>query len=172
MTEEILDIVNDKDEIIGQASHAEMHKLQLMHHVVIAMVLNEEDEVLLQLRAKNKSAHPSHWSFSMGGHVRHGETYEKALKREAREEIGITISEDQCVLKGQGKLKEQSGADVLYRAYEVRYDGPIEEHTEEVDAVQFVTWKELRTMIDDGKEKIHPQMITALKSHWAKELGY
>lgn len=29
MTEEILDIVNEKDEIVGQASHEEIHKKKL-----------------------------------------------------------------------------------------------------------------------------------------------
>lgn len=171
MTDEILDIVTEKDEVTGNASYQKIHSDRLMHHVAIAMVINSSGKVLLQLRAKTKSAHPLNWSFSMGGHVRHGETYTSGLKREAKEEIGVNFSENDFLLKGEGILTEQSGAKVFYKAFEVMYDGPVEEKTEEVDAIRFVSWEELCRMILDGKEKMHPQMVEALKRHWGSELG-
>lgn len=171
MKEEILDIVNEKDEIVGNATYDEIHKEKLLHHVAIGFLVNDADEVLLSLRSSTKTAHPSTWSFSMGGHVRHGEDYLQAIVREGKEEIGVTFPKDTFVVKGKGVMKEQSGAEVLYQMYQVRYDGPIEEKTDEVDAVQFVTWPDLKKMINEGKEKMHPQMVVGLQRHFAKELG-
>lgn len=171
MKKEILDVVNEKDEIIGQASYEKIHKEKIPHHVVFAFLLNSNGEILLQLRAKTKSAYPEHWSFSFGGHVRHGESYEEGLIREAKEEVGVTFDKKDFRFKGKGKLTESTGGFILYSLYEVSFDGPIEEHTEEVDAVQFVDFPTLRKFLEEGKEKIHPQVVDIIKQYYSKELG-
>ena len=171
MKEEILDIVNEKDEIIGRASYEKIHSKKLLHRVVSAFLINDAGDVLLQLRSKDKSAYPSHWSFSMGGHVRHGETYAKALLREAKEEVGVALGQERIIYKGKSIFIEHSGAKVIHELHEIFYDGPIEETTEEVAAVQFISWQDLRLLIDENKEKLHPQMVQALRLYWKKELG-
>jgi len=58
-----------------------------MRNVVNALLLREA-KVLLARRDPSRKAYPNLWSFP-GGHVEQGETFEQALVREAREEIGI-----------------------------------------------------------------------------------
>src|SRR5690242_7418306 len=99
MTEEILDIVDEKDTVIGQAEYDKVHDQKLLHRVVHAMVINDVGELLLQLRSAHKKSFPLHWSFSVGGHVRHTETYEKALIREAKEEIGLSFKKKAFIFK-------------------------------------------------------------------------
>lgn len=171
MTEEILDIVDEHDNIVGKAPYEQVHAEKLLHHVVFALIFNDAGEILLQLRAKTKNAYPSHWSFSMGGHVRHSESYLQGLVREAKEEVGVDFSEHDFVFKGKGILTESTGGSIVYQLYEVHYDGPIEEKTEEVDAVQFVDFSTLKKMLDEGKEKMHPQTVKAFKRFYAKELA-
>lgn len=168
MKKEILDLINEKDEVIGQESYDVIHKDKLLHRVTSAMLFNNAGEVLLQLRAKEKSAYPLHWSFSMGGHVRHNETYLNGLVREAEEEVGVVFLPSDFVFKGKGKFVEKAGAPVLYQIYTTIYDGPIEERNEEVEAVQFVSPEVLKKMLEDRKEKIHPAMATVLRAHWSE----
>jgi len=58
-----------------------------MNDVAAAILINEEEKLLLYLR-DNKSTipYPNHWSL-LGGHVEDGETLIQALKRELQEEI-------------------------------------------------------------------------------------
>lgn len=169
---EILDIVNEIDEIIGKAPYETIHAEKSLHRVVSAILINNHGEVLLQLRAKSKSAYPLHWSFSMGGHVRHGENYGKAIVREAKEEIEVTLLEKDFVYRGKRIVTEHSGAKVQHALHEVRYDGPIQEtKNEEVAAVQFVDFPTLKKMIDEKKVLLHPQMIEMLQSFYRDELS-
>lgn len=169
---EILDIINDNNEIIGSASYEKIHKEKLPHRVVSAMLKNSKGQLLLQLRSEKKSAYPLHWSFSAGGHVRKGENYLSALIRETKEEVEIDCAVDDFIYKGKGTFVEHSGAVVTYEAYEILYDGPIEEvANEEVAAVQFADFPTIKKMIEEKKEKFQPALVQVLKDHWGKELG-
>lgn len=55
-----------------------------------AMILNEENKMLLLLKRKKARNEGGKWCF-LGGEVEFGETLEQAVKREAKEEIGCEI---------------------------------------------------------------------------------
>ena len=57
---------------------------------------NGEKEILLQLR-QNIGYMDNMYDFACSGHVEKGESYTTALVREAKEEIGITVKEDDLV---------------------------------------------------------------------------
>ena len=40
MTEEIFDVVNERDEVVGQQPRSEVHRLGLMHRSVHVLVFN------------------------------------------------------------------------------------------------------------------------------------
>ena len=51
MTEEIFDVVNERDEVIGQQPRSEVHRLGLMHRAVHVLVFNAAGQVFLQKRS-------------------------------------------------------------------------------------------------------------------------
>lgn len=53
-----------------------------------AFIINDKDELLLQLR--NKAPEREYWSIP-GGKVELFETFEKAVKREVKEETGVDV---------------------------------------------------------------------------------
>ena len=53
------------------------------------LFLLRDDEVLLQLR-QNTGFMDGHWAAAAAGHVERGETAYDAVRREAREELGLT----------------------------------------------------------------------------------
>ncbi len=86
---ELLDIVNEKDEIIGVASKEEIHEKILLHRFVHVFVETSEGKVVVQQRSRHKKKGPLKFDAAVGGHVKSGESYEAAAKREMIEELGV-----------------------------------------------------------------------------------
>jgi isopentenyl-diphosphate Delta-isomerase len=86
---EILEIVDHHDRVIGTATRAEIHRRGLMHRSVHIFVFNASGEIYVQRRSEAKDRHPSKLDSSAAGHVDPGESYESAAMRELGEELGI-----------------------------------------------------------------------------------
>jgi isopentenyldiphosphate isomerase len=91
MREEIFDVVNERDEVVGRRPRSEVHRLGLMHRAVHLLVFNRLGQVFLQKRSKNKDRQPGVWDSSASGHLNLGEGYEACAIREAQEEIGLRL---------------------------------------------------------------------------------
>lgn len=90
--EEIFDIVNENDQVIGQAKRSEVHKNRnLIHRSIGVVVFNGNGEVFLQQRSAGKDTDPFKWTISCSGHVNKGSTYEESAHRELTEELGVDL---------------------------------------------------------------------------------
>lgn len=87
--DEVFDVVNEADEVIGQSSRKEIHEKGLIHRAVHILVRNKHGDILLQKRSPWKDRHPGVWDSSAAGHVDAGETYTQAAIREIGEELGM-----------------------------------------------------------------------------------
>jgi isopentenyldiphosphate isomerase len=89
--EEILDLVNEADEVIGQVSRTRAWAERLPVRFINAFVVNSSGQLWIPRRAASKSMFPNCLDMSVGGHVISGETYLEAFKRETLEEIGVDV---------------------------------------------------------------------------------
>ena len=72
----------------------ENYKSRLATNLFLTRINDEgKKEILLQLR-QNTGYMDNKYDFACSGHVEKGETFKSALVREAKEEIGIEIDED------------------------------------------------------------------------------
>jgi len=92
MPEEIFDIVNERDEVIGRETRSQVHRLGLRHRAVHVLAFNSRGKVFLQKRSMQKDRQPGLWDSSASGHLESGERYDDCALREAREEIGLELS--------------------------------------------------------------------------------
>jgi len=90
--EEWFPVVDPEGKITGAAPRSICHngKSKLLHPVVHLHLLNREGKIFLQKRSPEKDIQPGKWDTSTGGHVAIGENIEEALKREVKEEIGLS----------------------------------------------------------------------------------
>jgi len=91
MSEEIFDIVNERDEVVGQNTRREVHRLGLKHRAVHVLVFNARGEIFLQKRSMKKDIAAGKWDSSASGHLDTGENYDACAVREVREEIGLHL---------------------------------------------------------------------------------
>lgn len=91
MTEEIFDVVNERDEVVGRQTRREVHRLGLMHRAVHVLVFNAAGRIFLQKRSMKKDRQPGVWDSSASGHVDSGEDYDACALRELGEELGLQL---------------------------------------------------------------------------------
>lgn len=97
MPEELLEVVDENDKVIGSATRAMVHQQGLLHREIHVWVVRG-GEVLFQRRSPTKDTNPNMLDASVGGHVGIRQTYREAAVRELEEEIGLRISPDDLVL--------------------------------------------------------------------------
>jgi len=159
---EYLDIINEKDEVIGTASMEEAHQQKLPHRIVHIFIFNKENKMALQLRSQYKSFCPNHWCTPVGGHVRAGETYEQAAFRECKEELGVKL---EITSTHKDIYEDGLGNKLFLTTYKAITDGPFNINPEEVQKVEFFTLEQIQSMINSG-EKFHPELLFLLKKHF------
>ena len=96
--EEILDVVNAEDKVIGQIARGDMMSLtkkpnQYLRAVEI-FLQRPDGAIYLPRRSKEKSIAPGGYDLSAAGHINSGESYSEACVREVKEELGIDTSID------------------------------------------------------------------------------
>ena len=137
MAEEIFDIVNERDEVIGQAPRKEVHARGLWHRAVHVLVFNASGQVFLQKRSMKKDSAPGKWDSSSSGHLDTGEDYDACAVREVREEIGIQLTEPPQRLFKVDACRE-TGWEFCW-IYQARSEGPFILHPEEIEAGDWFT---------------------------------
>src|SRR5260370_28968628 len=92
MAEEIFDVVDENDRVIGRAPRSVVHAEKRLHRAVHVFVFNSRGELLLQKRSATKDEYPLCYTSSASGHLSAGEDYETAAPRELEEELGLSGS--------------------------------------------------------------------------------
>ena len=91
VTDERLDLVNERDEVVGQILRTDPALRWERVRVINAFLRNSRGELWIPRRSPGKSLYPNALDVSVGGAVQSGETYEEAFRREAREELNLEI---------------------------------------------------------------------------------
>jgi hypothetical protein len=138
----------------------------LLHPVVHLHVFNSKGEVYLQRRPQWKDIQPGRWDTAVGGHLDYGETPAEALRREVREELGITDFTAETVDKYvfESRLERE----LVYVSRTV-YDGEIRPSADELDGGRFWSVQEIRQAIGTGV--LTPNFESEFRRCFGRELG-
>jgi|SRR5438552_1635795 len=132
MVEEIFDVVNERDEVIGQRPRSEIHRLKLNHRAVHVLVFNSRGELFLQKRSMKKDCFPGTWDSSASGHVASGESYDACCVRELREEIGLEPAKPPKRLF-KVAARPETGQEFVW-VYRCAAEGPLRLEPEEIES--------------------------------------
>lgn len=146
---ELLPIVDENGNIVGKATRDECHSgSKLLHPVVHLHVFDPEGRLYLQLRLERKRIQPGKWDTAVGGHVDFGETVPEALRRETREELGITEFEPTAA--GVYIFESDIEREMVHVFYTV-VDKSVPKPSAELAGGKFFTAKEIGIFAEKGK---------------------
>ena len=97
--DEIFDVCNANDQVIGRARRADVHANNLLHRAVHIWVFRSTGQLVVQLRSASKDQYPCALTSSASGHLDTGEDYLTAGLRELGEELGLGGFDLQFVVK-------------------------------------------------------------------------
>jgi isopentenyldiphosphate isomerase len=93
--EELLDLVDDQDKVIGTVTRGEVDSqlLDLPGSVRAAdcFMVNSQGQIWVPRRTAHKQVAPNGLDFSAGEHVQAGESYQQAMIRGFKEELNMEI---------------------------------------------------------------------------------
>lgn len=146
---EILDIVDENDNVIGQQSKRDVHAgKNILHREVGVLIFDEQNRILLQQRSFKKRFSPGAWTISAIGHVPAGKTPEEAAHMELTEELGfdtkLTFLEKRMYVSG-----DHVSFGFLYTGI-FPSDGVIKIEEEEVVQARFANAEDVAQMKKDG----------------------
>jgi mutator protein MutT len=156
--QEVLDIVDENNQVVGSAPYNEVYSKRLNHRIVHVLVFNGKGEIFLQMRSAKKEFCPGHWVTSAGGHVQKGETYEQAAKRELKEELGVDAS---LTLIHESPYDHYKMRKFL-QVFRAVYSGPFKINTEEVAGGRWFSVADVRDMVRKN-QLIHPELAHVIE---------
>lgn len=151
MKDELFPIVDLQGNTVGSATREECHSgSMLLHPVVHLHIVDEDGNILLQRRSRNKDIQPRKWDTAVGGHVDYGETVETALRRETLEELGIELTGPKHLLRYDFKNDREHELVNTFYIKVVRGDFNAVYDPVEIDEIRFWSPQEVKEAIGNG----------------------
>lgn len=155
--DELLDIVDEKDNVICQDTKENKFKKELISRNVAIFII-DNNKLLIGKRSASKRSFPNRYDLATCGNVKAGENYPEAAKRELKEELNIT-----CDLKFCGKLFNRFREKNLMIKYFTgiflgNYSGGIKLNDELVE-IKRLTINEVERLINKNKDMFTPGFI-------------
>jgi isopentenyldiphosphate isomerase len=144
--DEVLDVVDREDRVIGRAPRGEVYARGLLHRCVFVQARDAEGRIFVHRRTASKLVFPSRYDMFVGGVLGAGESYARAALREAEEELGVSgLPEPVPLFKF---LYDGEGGAWWSYVYEVRCTLPVAPQVSEVAWHAFVDEEELLRRLD------------------------
>jgi isopentenyldiphosphate isomerase len=146
--DEILDIVDENDRVVGQSPRGEAYAKGLRHRCVFIQARDARDRLFVHRRTPAKLVFPSLYDMFVGGVVGAGESYDEAALREAEEELGVTgLPRPEFLFKFL--YDDGAGRTWWSAVYQVACDLPVSPQPEEVAWHDFLPEEEVRQRLTE-----------------------
>lgn len=156
MMEEMVVLVSENDEVLGQMEKMAAHENGILHRAFSVFLFNDNGEMLLQKRAARKYHSPGQWTNAVCSHPRIQETFLEGAKRRMMEEMGIEAEiEEKFHFIYKAEVGNRLLEHELDRVFAGTYNGSFRLNPDEVEAVRYISMDDL-----EMEMKEHPEHFT------------
>lgn len=163
--QELFDVCDADDRVVGQATRGEVHARKLVHRAVHIWVFNSRGEFLIHRRSAQKDEAPLCYTSSASGHLAAGEDYQASAERELAEELGLT-GELQYVTKLAASPETAYEHTVLYR---VTTDAVPTPDPDEIESIEYISPAEVSRRLAANPDEFSSPLRALWE--WALEQG-
>jgi 8-oxo-dGTP pyrophosphatase MutT (NUDIX family) len=166
--EEMLEVVDEKDVVMGQESREKIHQGGLLHREIHIWFFTPRKEIIFQHRATDKDTYPDLLDATVGGHVEPGDSYEHTAVKECKEETGLDVSlEDLVFLRNLRMIEEDFVTNkvnnTIRKQYAYLFSGDIADlWVESGKAIGFEKYplEQVLSLSEEEKQKFIPGRIS------------
>jgi len=160
MPDELFDIIDEEDKVLGQEMRSVVHRRGLWHRGVHVFLFTGEGKLLVQQRSRDRVHAPLALDCSVSEHVKAGEAYSSAAMRGLKEEMGVEGIEIERLVKFKMNYgPNDNEISMLYRGVVdpslVKFD-PVE-----IERIYFYGLDELQEMLRNKDHKF---------SYWFRQI--
>ncbi len=161
MSDEYVDVIDEKDRITGQAAKTTVHSQGLRHRVAAVLLQGEDGKYLIPTASRIKTEAGLLYH-SAAGHVLSGESYADSAKRELLEETGIAAADLQHLgtfwFEKEYPSRIEKESFHVYRARYRKTMGPVRLNEEQVNE-QWLREEELAAIYREHAERISAPLL-------------
>jgi 8-oxo-dGTP pyrophosphatase MutT (NUDIX family) len=143
--DELLDVVDEQDRVVGQATRREVRRRRLLHRFSSVLCRDGAGRLYVHRRTDDKDVYPGMYDMAAGGVLAAGETYLEAARRELAEELGVVGPEPRFLFRHRYRGRENPSWSALF---EVTWDGPVHPQASEIAWGGFLTLEELAARLE------------------------
>ena len=147
------------------------HRDTPLHLAFSCYVFDAEGAVLVTRRATHKPTWPGAWTNSVCGHPGPGEDIATAVRRRARDELGIDVSDVRLMLptfRYRAVMPDGVVENEMCPVFVARTSDAVRPDPDEVDSFEWVDWAGFRATVLDGTRDVSPwcvEQVQALPEH-------
>jgi isopentenyldiphosphate isomerase len=151
--DEMFDVVDLSDQIVGQETRSFVHERGYFHRAVHIMIERPSGYWVLQQRASTKDLDPFLWTSSCSGHVDAGESYLDAAVRECMEELSIKVKKHSFKEIFRCSPCKETGNEFV-RVYKLFYEREIVFNPLEINRIKNFTFLEMKEFIENFSDEV------------------
>ena len=143
---ELADWVDERDQVIGVKTRAEIRSEKLLHRCACVLVKNPAGEIYVHRRTDTKDVFPGMYDMFIAGMLAVGESYEDGARRELEEELGVRGVTLAPLIRFGYEGRDNPSFNMLFGT---TWDGPIQPQKEEIAWGEFLPEDELIRKLDE-----------------------
>jgi isopentenyl-diphosphate delta-isomerase len=170
--DELIDILDDQGNLTGRNCLKSIAHIEGLNHATVHIwFYTPEGNILLQQRAATKKIYPLLWDVSVAGHVNSGESLLTAAIREVKEEIGITVGENDLKKIGVMKSFQSYKSGIIDNEFHTIFISKLNDdienlspQKEEVEALKTVSISLFKKLLENSENNSH--FVTSNKEYY------